>query len=71
MKKMAVPLSKLSAGEDCRGPVSQEALLLHCAGVHVCDLSDALRVIADTTYAETLARLTAYFIPKWSREYET
>ena len=53
------------------GKSQQKALLLHCAGVDVFDLSDALGVTADTTYAETVSKLTAYFSPKRSREYET
>jgi len=39
--------------------------------VDVFDLSDARGVTAHATYAETVARLTAYFIPKRSHEYET
>jgi len=40
-----------------------KALLLHCAGAYVFDLSNALGVTADTTQAENAARLTAYFVP--------
>ena len=48
----------------------QTAMLLHCAGEAVFDLSEAVGVVPTDNFEQTKLKLTAYFTPRRNEEYE-